>query len=137
MALEQKVERIFAYWVKAAGKKKATLTDERKTAIRARLRRYSEEDVCRAILGCCTSDFHTEGGHTELTMILRNDTNVERFREKAEGARVSRSVSQEEHADRVARLEEEQLVALSEGRTADANRLADQVRALRAGAKAT
>ena len=36
-------------------------------------------DLKRAVTGCLRSKFHVDGGHTDLTLICRDDSHVERF----------------------------------------------------------
>lgn len=43
------VERVFAYWLKVSGKPRATLNDDRTRRITARLKRFTEADLCAVI----------------------------------------------------------------------------------------
>lgn len=55
------------------------LTPARKTAIRQAYKNgYSEEDMREAITTVLSSEYHLEGGYTDLTLILR-DTKIEQY----------------------------------------------------------
>lgn len=125
-ATARKVERVFAYWQRRTQSVRASLTKERERVIRARLETYTEEDVIRAIEGGLSVEHMAE--HRDLINLLRNDTRVEQFREKAPGRMPGASNGK---AEQIARLEEEQQIALQEGRVKDANDAATRLRALR------
>lgn len=80
------VVQVFDHWRKAMGHADAKLTPDRRTKIESRLReKYTREQLCEAIDGCRASAFHmgaNDAGtrHDDLTLILRNGGNVERFR---------------------------------------------------------
>jgi hypothetical protein len=81
------VHRVFNHWKQTMKKPAQTrLTPERREKIKARLKNYSVEHLCRAIDGCAGSDFHMGremGRHdrvfNELTLILRSDSKMEEF----------------------------------------------------------
>lgn len=88
------VRRVFDHWVRvicqvAPGKAGYKLTPERRQKIQARLRDgYSVLDMCEAIDGCKTSDYHMARGeyrlgkqYNDLTLILRNGSKLEWFRD--------------------------------------------------------
>lgn len=81
------VEEIYWYWVTVMGKSGTTrLTDGRKTKIKQRLKNYSVDDIKKAIDGCAKSEHHMGGNdqgtvYDDLTLICRNDDNLERFRD--------------------------------------------------------
>ncbi len=83
---------LFAYWQRAFGKAKAKLTPERRRVLRARLREgYSPADIRRAIDGCKASEFHSGDNdrgteYNDLTLICRNGTKLEAFRDRAKSA---------------------------------------------------
>lgn len=121
------MERVFLYWQRRTQSTRATFTSERKKYVRARLEKYTEEDLIRAIEGGLATEHMAE--HRDLINLLRNDTRVEQFREKVTSVRMPGSNGKEEQ---IAKLEEAQQLALEEGRTRDANDAAERLRALRA-----
>lgn len=88
------VREIFDYWVRSAGRdpKKTKLTGARRRKIEARLNDgYDLDDLKAAIDGNLRSDFHIEGGYIDLIHALKNEHNVERFRDKARSKASRRS----------------------------------------------
>lgn len=89
------VRIVFDHWKRMTGKQHGNvrLSPERRRAIQARLKDgYSVKDIMRAIEGCCKSDFHMARGqyaggkkYNDLTLILRNGSKLEGFREFADG----------------------------------------------------
>lgn len=56
-------------------------TQQRRRLVRARLREgYTTVELIEAIHGCASSDFHRTNGHTDLTLICRDASHVDRFR---------------------------------------------------------
>lgn len=80
---------LFAYWQTRFNKPRAKFGSDRRRLVRARLREgYTPDDIRRAIDGCKASGFHNgenEGGgeYNDLTLICRNSSKLERFREIA------------------------------------------------------
>lgn len=98
-AIERNVESVdvrdvFEHW-KAKMQKhgQVRLTDERRKKIQARLKDgYSVADIKLAVDGCAQSDFHMARGqyrggrrYDDLTLILRNGSRLEGFRDNANG----------------------------------------------------
>jgi hypothetical protein len=136
------VQRVFAYWVKAAGKgTQAKLTRDRQQKILARAREgYTEQDMLRAIDGICASSYHrgeNDSGtqYLDLTLVFRNGSKLEHFRDMAPD-KMTRTVTSDPRADELAvkidRLRQERDRALKEGRTDDYQL---HVRSLRAAEK--
>lgn len=76
---------IFSYWKKItqSSNSKMTFTDERKRKVKQRLKKYSIEDIKKAIRGC-NSQPHNNGQtngtvYKDLELICRNDTKLEYF----------------------------------------------------------
>src|SRR5262245_32730207 len=73
-------DELFDYWRDRLNHPRAKPTEDRKRKVRARLREgYSVEDLARAIDGCARSTWHTSRGFTDLTLICRDATHVDRF----------------------------------------------------------
>lgn len=80
------IEALFDFWREATGRNGHTkLTDGRRQKLRERLRSYSPEEIQQAISNCAASEFHVEGGYTDLTLICRNDEKLEAFRDMGGG----------------------------------------------------
>lgn len=78
--------RVWRHWQEATGHHRSKLTPERKRAVLARLAQgYTEADIHLAIDGCAGSDFHA-GKHDDLTLICRNGSKLEKFRDMASGS---------------------------------------------------
>lgn len=83
------VNDVFDYWRARLGYKTAKLTNDRKSKVAARLREgYSVEDIKAAIDGCAGSAWHTGDNpngkrYDDLTLICRNGSKLEHFREAA------------------------------------------------------
>ncbi len=74
------VEDIYAHWKIARSKPRARLTENRRVKIRARLREgFSVDDLIRAIDGVAFDPWPGRAQHDDLTVILRNPEQVERF----------------------------------------------------------
>lgn len=80
--LPDPADEVFEFWRTTFGRNgNVRFTPERRRAVKARLKDYSVDDLKRAVLGCAGSQFHRDGGHTDLTLICRNGSKVEQFRE--------------------------------------------------------
>ncbi len=73
------VHRIFDVWVEARGKARARLTEGRRTKIKARLRHFPAAELIRAIKAVALDPWEDRPRHDDLTVIFRNDEQVERF----------------------------------------------------------
>ena len=87
-------KELFELWRKLTGRSQATkFSPKRRRVIGRRLKDgLTEDQLRRAVIGCANSDWHMKRGkherregqrHDELTFILRNIENVERFAEMA------------------------------------------------------
>ena len=76
-------DEIFQYWVKAMNKgTRTSLTTLRKTKISARLKDgYPVHEIKQAIDNVAKDSFLVAGGHTDIEMICRSDTNLEKYRD--------------------------------------------------------
>lgn len=54
----KQVRDVFEYWRTTSGHERATLTPDRRQKIKARLKRFSVDDLKRAIDGACSNPFH-------------------------------------------------------------------------------
>lgn len=87
------VRAVFEHWKKKMQKHgQVRLTDERRKKIQARLKDgYSVDEIKRAVDGCSQSEFHMARGkyrgcrrYDDLTLILRNGSRLENFRDAAD-----------------------------------------------------
>lgn len=78
-------KRVFAYWQKASGKSRARQTNDKREKVYARLRRFSEAEILKAIDGCLASEWNVEKGKIGLPYICRSDTALEEFIDAAGG----------------------------------------------------
>ena len=129
-------KRLFAYWRKASGKSRATLTQGRKRKIYARIRGgYNELQLRAAIDGCCSDEWHAEKGKTELEYIFRSDTQVEEFIERSggvEGRELDPALDDDVAAE-VAKLEARAMEALDRGDHEKYEELQQQIERIRRG----
>ena len=77
------IDEIFQYWVKTMNKNSRTsLTDLRKSKINSRLKAgYPSHEIKQAIDNVAKDSFLVAGGHTDIEMICRSDTNLEKYRD--------------------------------------------------------
>ena len=77
------VKEVFQYWSQVMGKSNRTsLTTSRKTKITARLKDgYPIHEIKQAIDNVSKDSFLVAGGHTDIEMICRSDTNLEKYRD--------------------------------------------------------
>lgn len=83
------MDYIFSFWHGAMNKNKnTTLTKQRRKKIEARLKNYPVHEICIAIDNATRSDWHMATGehsgkkkYNDLVTILRDDTQVETFRD--------------------------------------------------------
>lgn len=83
---EDAVRLVFDYWAQKQADLTHTsvdrlkFTSDRKTKIRARLaEKYTVDDLKRAIDGCLAKDFNVQNHHTDLTLICRSASYVDRY----------------------------------------------------------
>jgi hypothetical protein len=75
-------KQVFEAWMVATGRNGNTLlTAERVSKIKARLKQYPPEDVLDAVKGVMRSPWHVENHQTDITFVLRNGANLEKFRD--------------------------------------------------------
>jgi hypothetical protein len=76
-------DEIFQYWVNAMNKSSRTsLTALRKSKINSRLKSgYPSHEIKQAIDNVAKDEFLVAGGHTDIEMICRSDTNLEKYRD--------------------------------------------------------
>lgn len=91
---EDIVYDLFRYWRVALQRQKSRFSVKRARLIKARLAEgFTVEDIKLAIDACAKSTWHTDRGHTDLTLICRSPEHLEGFieREKATVRRAARS----------------------------------------------
>lgn len=80
------VNEIFTHWLTVMNKGSNTKkTNERVRVIKARLNNYSVDDIKTAITNCSKNQFNMDNGHNDLTLICRNDTKLEYYRDMVIG----------------------------------------------------
>jgi len=134
---------LFQYWVARFNKPRTRFTPERRRVLRARLRDgYTPEDIRRAIDGCKASPFHNgendrETEYNDITLICRNGTNVERFRDAAKEGQIRPLAVTTNEVDeaQVERLTQDGQEALKKGDMNAYNRTQEEIRRLRAGGR--
>lgn len=74
---------IFDFWLDVMGKTGRTaFSQDRKTPVQSRLKDgYSVEEIKQAILNCSKSEYHMTNGYNDLTLICRNASKLESFRD--------------------------------------------------------
>ena len=77
------IDEIFQYWVITMNKSSRTsLTSLRKSKIDSRLKEgYPSHEIKQAIDNVAKDSFLVAGGHTDIEMICRSDTNLEKYRD--------------------------------------------------------
>lgn len=125
-SFKEEISDVFAYWQEAMGKQSASLTPQRRDKIRIRLRDGYTVDQLKAAVDGCRASPHNMGDNdrgrpfNDIELILRNETNVEKFLELAPAHRSNGGRTWT--ADDRAKIE--QAVTLArEGRDADAQGL--------------
>lgn len=73
------VRELFDHWRTARGHKRAHLNDERRTKIKARLKRFTADQLHQAIDGVANDPWPDRVRHDDLLVIFRNDSQVEKF----------------------------------------------------------
>ena len=94
--LRYAVGMVFSYWVAKTQRRasQTLLSPERATKIRQRITEQGPGQMADlvspllwAIDGVMASDYHVEHGHTDLTLVLRDRSHLERFAEAMQGYR--------------------------------------------------
>jgi len=129
------VLRVFQHWQRATGKTRARLLPGRSAKIRARLRQFTERELCTAIDGALLSDFHRgeNDGATEyldLVTLFKSGEKVEGHIERAGGVPHAPALDDDPQAMRVAELRAAAAEAMREGRTDDYNTYNAELRQL-------
>ena len=77
------IDEIFQYWVITMNKgTRTSLTSLRKSKIDSRLKDgYPSHEIKQAIDNVAKDQFLVAGGHTDIEMICRSDTNLEKYRD--------------------------------------------------------
>ena len=77
------IKDVFEYWAQVMCKSNRTsLTTSRKAKITARLKDgYPVHEIKQAIDNVAKDSFLVAGGHTDIEMICRSDTNLEKYRD--------------------------------------------------------
>jgi hypothetical protein len=83
------VDEIFQHWVKVMCKgNRTSLTKSRKAKISSRLKDgYPSHEIKQAIDNVAKDSFLVAGGHTDIEMICRSDTNLEKYRDASNSAK--------------------------------------------------
>ncbi|MFW1828064.1 DUF1376 domain-containing protein [Acinetobacter sp. ULE_I092] len=78
---KNEIQEIFEFWKATFGKSNQTvLDDKRKSKILSRLKQgYSVEQIKQGIIGCSKSDYHVERKHTDIELICREASKLDRF----------------------------------------------------------
>ena len=76
------VNEIFKFWCHVMFKGSNTkLTQQRKDKVKARLKNYSADEIKQAISNCSKNEFNMKGGYNDLTLICRDDSKLEFYRD--------------------------------------------------------
>lgn len=79
--IKKDICEIFEFWKTTFSKNEKTiLSDKRARKIQTRLvDGYQVEDIKHAILNCSKSDYHVQGGYTDIELICREPEKLDRF----------------------------------------------------------
>lgn len=85
---QTQIAEVFNAWQESTGRERTKLDDSRRTKIRLALESYPVEDVLDAVRGWQMSPFHRGENRehrvwNELTLLLRNAAQIEKFRDLA------------------------------------------------------
>lgn len=96
------IKQVFEYWRAKTGRAESTkMTPDRTAKIRSRLKEgYTVSDLCKAVDGIMTSDFHTGANdngkpYTDCSIVFRNAQKVDHFMSLAPSAPVATPVKRE------------------------------------------
>lgn len=77
--VQDPIQEIFELWQEKRGRPEAKLTDGRRAKIKTRLKRFTPEQLKQAIVGVGNDPWQERSLHDDLTVIFRNDEQVEKF----------------------------------------------------------
>ncbi|EPX3860864.1 hypothetical protein ACWY7A_000032 [Acinetobacter baumannii] len=88
---KDEIHEVFEFWKVTFNKNTRTVLDnKRKTKIQARLKEgYTVEDIKLAITNCSKSEYHVQGGYTDIELICREASKLDRFIEMSNPAQVA------------------------------------------------
>lgn len=88
---KNEIQEVFEFWKVTFNKRSNTVLDKnRKTKIQARLKEgYAVQDIKQAILGCSKSEYHIQGGYTDIELICREASKLDRFIEMSNPTQVA------------------------------------------------
>ena len=94
------VNDVFNYWSQVMCKgSRTSLTTSRKTKISARLKDgYPVQEIKQAIDNVAKDSFLVAGGHTDIEMICRSDTNLEKYRDALKMTKSDMKMSQRQQS---------------------------------------
>ena len=94
------VNDVFNYWSQVMCKgSRTSLTTSRKTKISARLKDgYPAHEIKQAIDNVAKDSFLVAGGHTDIEMICRSDTNLEKYRDALKMSNADMKMSQRQQS---------------------------------------
>lgn len=84
------VRQVFDYWVasRPSGARTPNLSAERSSAVTKMVDAgRAVDEIKKAIDGCMGSDFHVSGGHTDLTLICKDESKLDAFIARAPAPR--------------------------------------------------
>jgi uncharacterized protein YdaU (DUF1376 family) len=93
-------DEIFQHWVKTMNKgSRTSLTALRKSKINSRLKAgYPSHEIKQAIDNVAKDSFLVAGGHTDIEMICRSDTNLEKYRDAAKMSNADMKMAQRQQS---------------------------------------
>lgn len=94
------INDVFNYWSQVMCKgSRTSLTTLRKTKISARLKDgYPVQEIKQAIDNVAKDSFLVAGGHTDIEMICRSDTNLEKYRDALKMTKSDMKMSQRQQS---------------------------------------
>ncbi|HDR2009621.1 TPA: DUF1376 domain-containing protein [Acinetobacter baumannii] len=80
-SFKEEIQEIFEFWKTTFNKNSRTVLDnKRKTKIQARLKEgYTVQDIKLAITNCSKSEYHLQNNFTDIELICREATKLDRF----------------------------------------------------------
>ncbi|USU94160.1 YdaU family protein [Acinetobacter pittii] len=88
---KNEIQEVFEFWKVTFNKRSNTVLDKnRKSKIQARLKEgYAVQDIKQAILGCSKSEYHIQGGYTDIELICREASKLDRFIEMSNPTQIA------------------------------------------------
>lgn len=88
---KDEIQEVFEFWKVTFNKRSNTVLDKnRKSKIQARLKEgYAVQDIKQAILGCSKSEYHIQGGYTDIELICREASKLDRFIEMSNPTQIA------------------------------------------------